>query len=287
MDRIEAEKTAVENVRRLLGPFARAILTTTPQGSYLVQVEDLYVGLALRHHGNYAPVELQILQSLCTNQTRLLVIGAHIGALAVPLAKICRSVVAIEANPQTFGLLQLNVALNGLSNVRTIHKAASNRVEQIDFVMSRNNTGGSKRMPLIREAMYFHDNPPVVKVDAAPLDELLPDETFDFVIMDIEGSEYFALQGMQRILASAGILHVEFLPHHLKNVAGVSVADFLAQISPHFHTMCIPSKRAVLGKDQMLPTLAQMYERAEEEPGLIFFKIPPDRVSPELFLGVK
>ncbi|MGH7427267.1 MAG: hypothetical protein ACREJ4_02740, partial [Candidatus Methylomirabilaceae bacterium] len=60
--------------------------------------------------------------------------------------------------------------------------------------------------------------------------------------MDIEGSEYFALQGMQKILAHARVLVVEFLPHHLKNVSGVTVEQFLSVIPPHFRTLTIPSK---------------------------------------------
>ena len=156
----------------------------------------------------------------------------HIEALAIPLARVCRTVVAVEANPRTFDLLKLNVMLNGLTNCRVIHKAASNRVETIDFVLSRTNSGGSKRRPVINNPAFFYDKPEVTKVEAIPLDDLLPEETFDVIIMDIEGSEFFALQGMQRILRSASVLQVEFFPLHLREVAGVSVVDFAATISP-------------------------------------------------------
>jgi FkbM family methyltransferase len=278
MDRFETERADSEKTRRLLGPFARAIIVSTPQGIYAVQAEDFYVGLPLRQKGEYAPNELKLLKSMCNSETRLLVVGAHIGAFAIPLAKICRGVVAIEANPESCGMLQLNVALNGLSNIRTINKAASNKAEQIEFLLSRFNTGGSKRMPVIREPAYFYDNPTIVKIDAVALDDLLPDETFDVILMDIEGSEYFALQGMPRILASAGMLHVEFIPHHLKNVAAASVADFLAVILPHFQSMFIPSKGIVLGREHCVAALQDMYDRNQDDPGLTFLKIPPDQV---------
>jgi hypothetical protein len=145
--------------------------------------------------------------------------------------------------------------------------------------MSRSNTGGSKRVPIVHQPDYFHDNPKVVNVESAPLDDLLPNETFDVVLMDIEGSEHFALQGMQRILASAGVLQVEFLPHHLTYVAAVSVADFMASISPHFLSMLIPSKGLVLGREQFIPVLTEMFERGEGDAGLIFLKLPPDQIS--------
>jgi FkbM family methyltransferase len=261
-----------------MGPYARAILVTTAQGNFAVPVEDLYVGRELRHAGKYSEGELNMLRSICNSNTRLLVVGAHIGALAIPLAKLCRIVAAIEANPRTFELLQFNVALNGLSNFRAINGAAGNRVEKIEFVMNTSNTGGSKRMPVVPKPHYFHDNPPVVKVEAAPLDDLLPNETFDVILMDIEGSEFFALQGMQRILASAEVLQVEFVPAHLQDVAGVSVADFVALISPHFRSMLIPGKAMVLEPAQFVPALIEMFERGEGDAGLMFFKLPPDQV---------
>ena len=278
MSRFDADNAASQEMRRLVGPYARAILVTTPQGNYAVPIEDLYVGRQLSHAGSYSVAELNLLRSLCNSNTRLLVVGAHIGALAIPLAKVCRIVVAIEANPQTFELLQLNVALNGLTNFRAINRAAGNRAEPIEFILSRSNTGGSKRMPVVLRPEYFHDKPPVVKVEAAPVDDLVPNETFDVVLMDIEGSEYFALQGMQRILASAGVLQVEFLPQHLQDVAGVSVADFMALISPHFRSMFIPSKAVVLEPEQFVPTLTEMFQHGQGDAGLIFLKTPANQV---------
>ncbi|HEX4055967.1 MAG TPA: FkbM family methyltransferase [Tepidisphaeraceae bacterium] len=278
MDRFEQEAAEALAIRRTLGPYARAILVKTPQGNFAVPVEDLYVGQELRFKGSYSEHELQFLRSVCNSGTRLLIVGAHVGALAIPLAKICRSAVAIEANPQTFELLQFNVSLNGLKNCRAINKAASNRAEPIEFVMSRANTGGSKRKPVVPMPFYFRDNPDVVMVQADRLDDLLPGESFDVILIDIEGSEYFALQGMQRLLASAALVQIEFIPHHLRNVAAVSVADFVALMSPHFPTLCIPSKKMAVPRDQFVSILSEMFERDEGDGGLIFAKIPPDQV---------
>ena len=272
MSQFNQEVAAAQAFRRMAGPYARAIITVTPQGVYAVSVEDLFVGHPLRHQGCYNPQELNVLRSMCDAQTRLLVVGAHIGALAIPLAKICRYVVAVEANPQTFELLNLNVALNHLTNFKAIGRAASNKAEPIEFVLNRSNSGGSKRKPAVHLENYFYDNPEVVKVDGARLDDLLPGEEFDVVLMDIEGSEYFALQGMQRILGTVGVLQVEFLPHHLQYVAAVSVEDFVAVIEPHFSSMFVRTKNLLVPKDQIAATLKGMYERGEGDQGLIFLK---------------
>ncbi|MGH7907262.1 MAG: FkbM family methyltransferase, partial [Candidatus Binataceae bacterium] len=104
------------------------------------------------------------------------------------------------------------------------------------------------------------------------LDEYLKGDTFSFVLMDIEGSEYFALKGMQRILQNAQTLFVEFLPHHLRNVAGVSPREFLVPLETHFNTLQIPSKGLQADKAEFLPVLQSMFDRDEGDGGLIFTK---------------
>jgi tRNA G37 N-methylase Trm5 len=42
----------------------------------------------------------------------VLIVGAHIGTLAIPISRLAKHVDAIEANPETFKFLSLNVAMN-------------------------------------------------------------------------------------------------------------------------------------------------------------------------------
>jgi hypothetical protein len=90
--------------------------------------------------------------------------------------------------------------------------------------------------------------------------------------MDIEGSEYFALRGMQKTLGSSTRLAVEFLPHHLRNVSGASVGDFVALIEPHFSTLTIPSKKLSVSRPDFRRTLQEMYDRDEGDDGILFEK---------------
>jgi hypothetical protein len=121
-----------------------------------------------------------------------------------------------------------------------------------------------------------------VTVEAVALDAYSDDPQFDVVLMDIEGSEYFALQGMQRILGHASALVVEFLPDHLRDVSGVTVEQFLAVIPPRFRTLRIPSRRLTVEANGFSAVLNQMFERGEKDYGLIFAtggasEIPPAR----------
>ncbi len=90
--------------------------------------------------------------------------------------------------------------------------------------------------------------------------------------MDIEGSEYFALRGMPKLLASAHVLSIEFIPHHLRNVSGITVAQLLEQVDPYFTRMSIPTRGVTVGKDRFHTLLQEMYERDESDSGLIFTK---------------
>ena len=76
-----------------------------------------------------------------TCDSRVLVVGAHVGTLAIPLAQLAANVIAIEANPRTFELLTLNVAINAVTNCRCINIAASDSNEPIQFLLSRTNSG--------------------------------------------------------------------------------------------------------------------------------------------------
>jgi FkbM family methyltransferase len=256
----------------VLGPYTEALLINSYNGSFLVDVEDQMVGDRLISDGEYERNEVERILSYTNESSNVLVVGGHIGTIVVPLAKKCRSVTVIEANPQTFRLLSLNLVINKCSNAEAFNVAANDKREQIQFLLNRSNSGGSKRMPLIRNYMYFSDSPEVTRVDSVRLDELLKEHEFDVIVMDIEGSEYFALRGMQDILAKSRALSMEFTPHHLRNVSGITVERLLQEITPHFNNMFVPTRNITVSKDRFNGTLQEMYDREERDDGIIFTK---------------
>lgn len=259
--------------RRILGSRISALLIASDHGPLLVGVEDMMVGRKLVSEGSYSPEELHRLLNLVSADSEVLVVGAHIGALVIPLAKASRALTVIEANPENYRLLEMNLLLNGCGNVRAIHLAASDKHEELPFLASSANSGGSKRMPIVRDYRYFYDRPKVINVPAAPLDDVLPDSTFDLIVMDIEGSEYFALKGMPQLLARARTLAIEFLPHHLAKVAGIAASEFIDQIYPFFDQLTVPSKNLTVEKTSFYAVLTDMFERNEIDEGLIFRKL--------------
>ena len=255
--------------KRLTGDESK-LTVESKNGIFVTDPADLEVGAKLRTKGEYGTEEIARLSQLIDNNSSILIVGAHIGALAIPLAKQCLQVIAIEANPNNFALLQTNIKLNNLTNITAHNIAASTKSETIQFQLNTVNTGGSKRVPVNNHYMYTYDNPKVIDVDAYSLDEYLDDDEFDLVLIDIEGSEYFAMEGMSNILSKTKNLVVEFLPHHITNVAGVKLSDFLGNVPKHLTKVTIPSKKSTHPIDVGIITLSQMFDLGQGDDGIIF-----------------
>lgn len=265
---------AQERVARLqkFGGFAKYIVAKTPVGTFAVDPQDDFVGGLLLREGQYGASEIELLKQLIRASDRVLLVGAHIGALAVPMSRFCKDLVAVEANPATFELLDMNVRLNEATNVVLMHCAASDKEGSIEFLASKDNSGGSKRVPVKHDHRYYYDAPDKVSVRAVALDDALTGQCFDFVFMDIEGSEYFAVEGAKRILGDARYLMMEYIPHHLENVAGVGADEMWGRLSPHFTTMYVPTQRTIFEGNAILPELQRMFSAQECHDGLLFAK---------------
>lgn len=257
--------------RKLLGSYGKAIITQSTSGIFASDPEDYGVGWVLRRDGVFGAEQLRMISPLLSKDSNALVVGAHIGTLAIPLAKMCKSVVAVEANPKSFSLLQMNIKLNDILNCEVFNIAANDKDEDICFMMSKSNSGGSKRKPLVDQYIYNYDHPDEVTIRGATLDKFFLRRDFDLVLMDIEGSEYFALQGMQDILRHVSTVVIEFIPHHLRNISGVSVDSFLTALS-EFTTMTVPRLKKIVGKAEFSELLSYMYDNEIEEGGIIFTK---------------
>jgi FkbM family methyltransferase len=258
------------------GPNARGILVNTRYGLFVVDPEDSGVGESLLQFGSYGDEEVEFAASIITSESDVLIVGTHLGALLVPIARSCAYLVGIEANPNTFELLQANVRLSGLSNVELHNVAASNEDGQtIEFLLNRDNSGGSKRKPLSDIADYLYDEPEVIHMPTARVDSIVGDRKFDLVIMDIEGSEFFALCGMPHVLRTCAALAVEFRPHHLIDVAGATIEDLIPTLVPYFSWLWVPGVGLFDGRDRIADKLRCLFAARECHDVIYFFKNRP------------
>ncbi len=243
----------------------------TKQGLFCVDPRDQVIGKQLIETGSYGQGEIARMSLFLREQSKVLMLGGHIGSLAVPLSRKVSELTVFEANPDTYRLLKINLEINQCANVRHYNLAANDKHGELQFVMNTVNSGGSKRMPIEKDNAFFYDNPEVRTIAAIKLDDLLLGKSFDLIFMDIEGSEYFAMRGMPKLIEKATILVSEFLPHHLSKVAGISVDDFLDCLSD-FKTMIVPSLQKTVYKNEMHNVLSKMYASGIGDAGLIFHK---------------
>ncbi len=232
----------------------------------------MFVGRALRFKGLYGDDEFKRISKLVRNDRNVIFVGTHVGAIAIPTAKIVKSCMLIEANPQTFDFLTTNIFLNEVKNATCKNVAIGERNDEINFELNKVNSGGSKREPAVKDNMYYYDNPKTIKVPLVTLDSICSDETevYDLIFMDIEGSEFFALQGVRKVLSRTNALVIEFIPHHLRNIATCSVDDFIGLISEYFTYCYIPSKDEYIDSKDFLTFFSKMFDADDSDDGLIF-----------------
>ena len=266
------KKRKSKRLRKQLGHNVRAIITNSENGVFAVDPEDLEVGQKLRE-GGFGIEEVERLKNFINDQSKVLIVGTHVGSLAIPLSKHCQEVTAIEANPNTFELLQINLYLNAATNI-TPHNIFANDVpEKVEFLLNTVNSGGSKRKPKKSNFLYDFDNPEVIEMESHRLDDYLPEHDYDLVLLDIEGSEYFAMKGMPDILSKCKTLVVEFLPHHLKNVADIDVDAFLSVIPGQFTKFALPDQKQEHNISELKTVLQQMFDANIGEEGIVFTSV--------------
>jgi FkbM family methyltransferase len=252
-------------MKDIYGVNLAGLIFKTSNGLLANSIEDVSINQSLGFDGSYDKEKLRFLLKLVDKNTCVYIIGAHIGTLAVPLGAKAGKVFAFEANPETFRFLSWNVSLNHLDNIRIFNYAIWDRESEIPFYQNRANTGGSKIAPIKEQFNYTYDNPKTINVPARVLDDLVAENGMDLpflMIMDIEGAEYAALKGGGTCLSNSQYLYIEFMPHHLENVANISVDQFVEAITDHFSCMMVVEE--YLRKEVVTYTGADIHHKLAE-----------------------
>ena len=221
----------------ILGKYAVSVTYKTENGLITIPVEDFTIGRKLGFQGRWDWDEIQYLSGLLSKDDVVCIIGTHVGTLLIPLAGRVKEVIGFEANPQTFSYLNYNLFLNKISNQQVFNFAVGDRYGKLKFLQNKVNSGGSKIMPKVADYAFTYDNPDVTEVDVVPLDDFLKKyhlPSARMIIMDIEGSEYFALQGMPKSLEACHYMYIEFEPHHLSLVANCTADEFFGLFIDRF-----------------------------------------------------
>ena len=115
--------------RKKLGEHIVGVLMPTGNGLFAIDVEDDVVRPRAGGHRTHGEEEIARAVAFPDDRANVLVVGPHVGTIAIPLARRCKALRAIEPNPNTFELPSYNIALNHASNVTPLNFAASDRDE--------------------------------------------------------------------------------------------------------------------------------------------------------------
>jgi len=135
-----------------------------------------------------------ILRSRINNNTIFVDIGAHVGKYTIPLANLCKKVIAIEADPTNAEYLIKNVELNKISNVKIFNCACYSSNGYVYFDTNKSSN--------VKKIVDYGKS----KVRAMTLDDIfnsieLDKQNINIVIkIDVEGAEYDVLLGARNII---------------------------------------------------------------------------------------
>lgn len=160
----------------------------------------------------YHPLLTDLVKKEVKEGDVVLDIGAHIGYFTLIFAKLVGKkgkVFAFEPEPNNFELLRKNVETNGYKNVVLVQRAVSNKNEKNKLYLSK-DCSGMHKIKNSGHSRYF------IQMKTIKLDDYFKnyDGNIDFIKMDIEGAEAWALEGMSLLLARSKKVKIitEFYP---------------------------------------------------------------------------
>ena len=149
-------------------------------------------------------------------------VGAHIGLYTIISSKrvgLNGQVVALEADPGNFNILNRNIQLNKLANVIALNYAAYSKEEKLKLYLP---SGGESAFTKYNTVMLdrAESEEKFVEVEANTLDYLLQSngikqEEVNWMKIDVEGAEYEVLKGSNDVLSKSKDISLLIEIHNL------------------------------------------------------------------------
>jgi FkbM family methyltransferase len=207
------------------------VLAETKNGFLVVEPGDFALGRQLLQHGEYDYRDVAWLSECVGHDAeRIVVVGAHIGSILIPLSRVCREIIGYEADIGNFRLLDINVRLNEVSNARLRQIAVTDQPKAVRFRRNPLNTGGS--------SVVLRGNKGL-EVEGSTLDLLLGRAHVDLLIIDAEGHELHVLKGATCCLNNTRLLYIEFAPEQLAEHRSdpIAMLDLLFEFFPLMYVL--------------------------------------------------
>jgi len=183
-------------------------------GAILTDARDTEVGQSIRSAKTWAPGEGRFLRETLRPGMRVIDIGANIGYFTLLMANMVGAegrVLAVEADPDTVGILRANLELRDSTNVEVLPVVATRSRGIVTVSRCAGNLGGHKGFVAAGADEY-------IPVQGIRLDDALdPAAPIDFVKVDVEGMDHAAIEGLERSIRQwRPLLLVEFNPANIE-----------------------------------------------------------------------
>jgi FkbM family methyltransferase len=160
-------------------------------------------------------------------------IGAHIGLYTIVSSKRVGTngkVVAIEADPGNFEMLNRNIKLNQLTNVIPLNYAVYSKETKLKLYLPSGESGFTKYNTIMSDWVNTKDK--FVEVNANTLDYLLQSkgirgEEVNWIKIDVEGAEFEVLKGAHNVLSKSKDIALLMELHGPPNVYRPKVQELL------------------------------------------------------------
>ena len=218
--------------------------------------------------GYYQKRNFDFLKRLIRCPDVILDIGANIGQNTVYYSDLATKVHAYEPVPQFFDVLSMNVAANSCSSV-VLHQVGIGDTTHMSRLKIMKKNIGHSRILADREKESDQE----ITIETIALDDDPIVGNIDFIKMDIEGYEVYALRGMQSLLAAhRPILQIECMESNL-SVHDFTTQDIITFLSSFGYVPVFPPR---LGSPKKgIKIVLSVYENKRRPSSDIFF-IPAD-----------
>jgi FkbM family methyltransferase len=160
-------------------------------------------------------------------------IGAHIGLYTIISSKRVGAngkVVAIEADPSNFEMLNSNIKLNQLTNVTPLNYAVHSKETKVKLYLPSGESGFTKYNTIMPN--WINAQEKFVEVNANTLDYLLQlneirQEEVNWIKIDVEGAEFEVLKGATNVLSKSKDIAILMELHGPPHVYRPKVEEFV------------------------------------------------------------
>jgi FkbM family methyltransferase len=160
-------------------------------------------------------------------------IGAHIGLYTIISSKrigVNGKVVAIEAHPSNFEMLNSNIKLNQLNNVIPLNYAVYSKETKVKLYLPSGESGFTKYNTIMPN--WINTREKFVEVNANTLDYLLQlneirQEEVNWIKIDVEGAEFEVLKGATNVLSKSKDIAILMELHGPPHIYRPKVEEFL------------------------------------------------------------